>query len=245
MLEYICIAVIGILGKIYDDCVDLYSIKNERLLECVKTLFTVLTFLFMFCMSTNGYDILFMLFVWTFLPLVDWECFTSDPYWFSLVVFITIFGIVAIYVKKYTFNYGYVALAFILYCICVPITEIFMFKLNGLANHILVLFNVAKNNDYSTFCEITQNELECSHKKLITRCVSVLFLSFMICLFLYLIKNTDNVELKNVYNSAIYLSIVNLTYFMVSVINQTYKLYFCKKTDSINSKSDECEKKIS
>jgi hypothetical protein len=213
--------------------IELYLIKNERLIECVKTLWTILIFFFIFFIASNAYDILFFLFVWSFLPLIDWEAFTSDPYFFSLVVFITLFGIITIKVKEYKFNLFYLGIAFILYCICSPITEIFMFELNGCVNYICGFLNIIDKKDSYIFCNLSKEELECSYKKLANRCISILFLSFMIILITYLKKNTVNEELKNVYTSAIYLSIINIGYFIISVINQIYKLYFIKDNNKI------------
>ena len=110
--KYIYCFFIGVIGKIYDDLIDLYLIKNERLLECIKTLWTILIFFFIFFLSSNGYDILFILFGWTFLPLVDWSAYADDPYFFSLMIFITIFGLITIKLKQYSFSYLYNTLYF-------------------------------------------------------------------------------------------------------------------------------------
>lgn len=231
--NYTYLFLIGVIGKVYDDMNDLYFIKNERLIECIKTIWTTLIFFFIFFISSNGYDILLFLFSWSFLPLIDWEAYASDPYFFSLVVFITIFSSITIKVKEYKFNYLYIGIAFILYCICSPITEIFMFELNGLVNYICGFLNIIDKKDSYIFSKLSKEELECSYKKLINRVISVLFLCFMVILISYLKTNTENEELINVYRSAIYLSIVNIGYFIISVINQIYKLYFIKKNDTI------------
>ena len=217
--------VLGAIGKIYDDFIELYMIKNDRLIETIKTFWTILIFYFIFNVASNGYDILFILFVWTFLPLVDWNAYTEDPYFFSLTVFITLFGIITIIIKKFTFNYLYVAIAFFLYCICSPITEIFMFELNGIIPYILSCLNIV-NHDSIKLADISNKDLEVSHKKLTTRIISMLFLSSMIILMFFLRKLTNNSELDNVYKSVIYLSIINISYFIVSVINQINVLYF-------------------
>ena len=224
--KYIYCFFIGVIGKIYDDLIDLYLIKNERLLECIKTLWTILIFFFIFFLSSNGYDILFILFGWTFLPLVDWSAYADDPYFFSLMIFINIFGLITIKLKQYSFSYLYMFLAFILYCISSPITEIFMFELNGFVNSMCNFLNLIKKKDSFTFCEISKENLECSYTKLITRCISIIFLTFMILIMFYLKKNTENIELNNIYTSVIYLSVVNIGYFLISVFNQSYKLYF-------------------
>ena len=56
--------------------------------------------------------------------------------------------------------------------------------------------------------------------------VCSVFLTFMILIMFYLKKNTENIELNNIYTSVIYLSVVNIGYFLISVFNQSYKLYF-------------------
>ena len=227
MNNYIIMVLFGAIGKIYDDLVELYMIKNDRLIETIKTFWTILIFYFIFNVSSNGYDILFILFIWTFLPLVDWAAFTEDPYFFSLTLFITIIGITTIILKKFTFNYLYLPITFFLYCICTPITEMFMFEINGIIPYLLSCFKLVKNESIK-LSDISIKDLEVSHKKLITRIISVLFLSSMIMLMFFLRKLTTITELDNVYKSVIYLSIVNLSYFFVSVINQINVLYFNK-----------------
>ena len=225
MNNYIIMVMLWAIGKIYDDVVELYMIKNERLIETIKTFWNILIFYFIFNVASNGYDILFILFVWTFLPLVDWDAFTEHPYFFSLTIFITLFGITTIIIKQFTFNYLYFAIAFFLYCICSPITEIFMFEINGIIPYILSFFKLVKNESIK-LTDISSKDLEVSHKKLTTRIISVLFLSSMIMLMFFLRKLTTINELDNVYKSVIYLSIINLSYFFVSVINQINVLYF-------------------
>ena len=107
---YIYVALLGVILKIYDDVTDLYLLKNARVLECIKTLWTVLWFSCVFYISSNGYDVLWMLFFVNFLSLADWDAYTSDPYFFSLVFFNWIFCLITIYVKKYSFNYNFLIL---------------------------------------------------------------------------------------------------------------------------------------
>ena len=240
--NYVYVFLLGTIGKVYDDMVDLYFIKNERIKECVKTLWTISIFYFIFVISTNGYDILLMLFIWTFLPLFDWNAFTGDPYFFSLLVFINIVGFIKI--KKYKFNLFYIGIAFVLYTICSPITEALMFEMNGPVSYIYEFLNITKKKDMYNMCKVKKEELECSNKKLITRIISILFLLLMIILCNYLKSNTKNEELQNVYISVNYLSILNIGYFIISVISQVYKLYFIKNNKQIinNIVVNECNK---
>jgi hypothetical protein len=66
----------------------------------------------------------------------------------------------------------------------------------------------------------------------------------MIILCNYLKSNTKNEELQNVYISVNYLSILNIGYFIISVISQIYKLYFIKNNKPIinNIVVNECNK---
>jgi predicted alpha/beta-fold hydrolase len=66
----------------------------------------------------------------------------------------------------------------------------------------------------------------------------------MIILCNYLKSNTTNEELQNVYISVNYLSILNIGYFIISVISQVYRLYFIKNNKQVinNIVVNECNK---
>ena len=233
--KYIYVFFIGFIGKIYDDITELYLIKNDRLIECIKTFWTGMICYYLFNIASNPYDILWILFIWSFLPLVDWDAFTLDIYMNSLVYNITFIGIILLIVRKQIVNIKYFLIAFILYCICAPITEFFCFDFNGPLNN---LFNKCKTNN------LTKKEQEVSRKKLKTRIISVLFLTFMSILFFYLKNNSTDDEFKNVCSSVISISLCNNGYFCLSVINQIYVLYFNQKILCIHSKEDIKEEDI-
>ena len=75
---------------------------------------------------------------------------------------ITFIGIILLIVRKQIVNIKYFLIAFILYCICAPITEFFCFDFNGPLNN---LFNKCKTNN------LTKKEQEVSRKKLKTRII--------------------------------------------------------------------------
>jgi hypothetical protein len=85
MNNYYFVAILGIFLKLYDDLDELFFFSNQRIMECIKTIFIIISCYFLFTTS-NKYSILWYLFFWGFLPLVDWYAFTSSPYFFSLVL---------------------------------------------------------------------------------------------------------------------------------------------------------------
>jgi len=226
MEKYAYVFIIGIIGKLYDDLTELYLVKNPRILETIKTVWSLIIFYFMSKLASNAYDITWMLFVWTFLPLIDWYAFTDDPYFFSLVLSISVVGTALIFYNKYTITY--LPLIFILYIICSPITELPCFELNGFFHYILKLLNILPEKEsYIPFDKKT-NTLEVSHDKLITRIISVLFLTCMILLMIYLKTWTTDTDLINGFTSVMYLALCNNGYFILSIINQINVLYFDK-----------------
>ena len=217
---------LGMVGKLYDDITELYLIEcknHEKIIETIKTGWTLLIFYFIAYYADNKYDILWMMFVWTFLPLVDWIAFTEDPYFFSLVVSITVVGMMTLICKNYLSNVKlmYLILCFIIYSICSPITEILCFDFNGPLHNFFKTMGVFpyKTND------ISHCDLEVSVTKLITRIVSFTFLSFMILIMYYIKQITDDQELSQILSSAILLSLCNNGYFLLSIINQYYSIY--------------------
>lgn len=235
MNTYLYLFLIGFIGKIYDDLQELYLVKHPRLLETIKTFWTIMIFYFMFTLATNAYDILFMLFVWTFLPLVDWYAFTDDPYLFSLTVSISLVGIGILFATPFTFHWTYFAVAFVFYILCSPITEFFCFELNGPIYDILSSLGILPPGaDGHIFATLNEKELEVSPTKLTTRIISVTFLTCMILFVNYLRSFVPDTELYQVYTSVMYLSLVNVGYFVLSILNQINVLYFqSKKTDAV------------
>lgn len=217
---------LGMVGKFYDDMTELYLIdckKHEKIIETIKTGWTLLIFYFIAHYADNKYDILWMMFVWTFLPLVDWIAFTEDPYMFSLVVSITVVGMMTLICKNYlsNVNFMYLIPCFIIYCICSPITEILCFDFNGPLRNLFKTIGVLP--DKTT--DMSHCDLEVSVTKLITRIVSFTFLSFMILIMSYVKQMTGDQELSQMLSSAILLSLCNNGYFLLSIINQYYSIY--------------------
>lgn len=219
---------LGMVGKFYDDITELYLVdckKHEKIIETIKTVWTLLIFYFIAYYADNKYDILWMMFVWTFLPLVDWIAFTEDPYLFSLVVSITVVGMMTLICKNYLSNVNLVYLipCFIIYCICSPITEFLCFDFNGPLRNFFKTIGVFVFPDKTN--HMSHCDLEVSVTKLITRIVSFVFLSFMILIMSYINQITDDQELSQILSSAILLSLCNNGYFLLSIINQYYSIY--------------------
>ena len=229
---------IGGIGKIYDDLDELYLVKNERIMETIKTGWTLIIFYYMYTYSKNKYDIFWILFVWTFLPLGDWGAYTQDPYFFSLVVSITGVGISILFSRNYLSDLKIIYLipCFLLYCICAPITEIFCFELNGPIHDLFKFFGILPNENTFKLANISTEELEVSLTKLLTRITSFIFLWIMI-LGMTFLKFFSNEEFSNILDSAILLSLTNNGYFLISIINQIYVLYFNEEVLKKHKKS--------
>lgn len=218
---------IGMAGKLYDDLTELYLVENKKLNETIKTVWTLLIFYFISYYADNKYDILWMLFVWTFLPLVDWIAFTEDPYFFSLVLSISAVGILTLISRNYLSNLKFVYLipCFILYCICSPITELLCFDFNGPIHYILKTLHILPETSIFKNISTPDCNLEVSFTKLITRIVSFVFLCIMIAIMYYIKTSTEDPELSQLVSSVMLLSLCNNGYFLLSIINQYYSIY--------------------
>jgi hypothetical protein len=216
----------GFIGKVYDDLDELYEYKDPRVMEPLKTFWTLMIFYFMKDMAQNKYDILWMMFVWTFLPLVDWYAFTDDPYFLSLVIWISFLGAYFVYVKGdfSEFQWWHGALFFALCCVCAPATEFFMFELNGPIQYILKTLGLVTGDNSTVFSNVSKEELEVSSKKLVTRIISFIFLFCMVGILAYLKSTVESRELKDIFTGVMYLALTNNGYFLLSIINQAIML---------------------
>ena len=207
-------------------------------METIKTGWTLIIFYYLYTYSKNKYDIFWILFVWTFLPLGDWVAYTQDPYFFSLVLSITGVGISILFSRNYLSDLKIIYLipCFLLYCICAPITEIFCFELNGPIHDLFNFFGILPNENTFKLANISTEELEVSLTKLLTRITSFIFLWIMI-LGMTFLKFFSNEEFSNILDSAILLSLTNNGYFLISIINQIYVLYFIEEVLKKHKKS--------
>jgi hypothetical protein len=213
---------IGFTLKMYDDLDELYLCKDKRIMECVKTLHTVLIFYFLFKVATNKYDYLWLLFFWLLLPLVDWYAY-SDPYYVSLVLFIPLITLILILANKYTYSITRLGLVFLLYCIYTPVTETYCFDLNGPLYELLKKYRIL---DRSSFNNLSKTDLEVSHVKMYTRIKTVTYYVIMLGILYYAMKKIHNVEMKDLLSSCSQLCALFISYLILSICNQTYVLYF-------------------
>lgn len=214
--------IMGFILKLYDDIVELYLVDNKRIIETIKTVFTILTFYFIVYYADNKYDILWLVFFGSFLPIVDWVAYTEDPYFFSMTLLFPPIAIATMISKNYltNINFMYLIPSFILYCVCSPVTEILCFDFNGPLRDIFKAIGILPDNP-----DVSYGDLEVSFKKLITRIVSFVFLWIMILIMGYVKRNTDDQELSQMLSSVILFSLFNNGYFLLSIINQYYSIY--------------------
>jgi hypothetical protein len=171
--------------------------------------------------STNKYDILWLLFFCGFLPLFDWYAFTGNPYFFSLVGLIPLTCVSLIVARGYTYNLKHAVLAWLLYCICSPITEFFCWDFNGPFCDLFKMVNLTPNLKSP---ELSKTEIEVSKTKICTRLKSIIFLSIMIGGLYY--AQTAYVDMQDLLQSVIQFCIFNMAYLVLSVMNQIYVVYF-------------------
>ena len=224
--KYIICALLGFFLKLFDDLDELFFYKNERVIECVKTTFIIVSCYYLFVAATNKYDILWLLFSCGFLPLIDWYAYTGVPFFFSLVILIPLICLLNIFLNCYTFKIKYIILSFILYCICSPITEICCWEFNGPIFELFKKNNIIDDKKVNIFSGLSKTEIEVSKKKIYTRITSIIFLSIVIVILNYFIKNSNNTEIQDLLLSVIQLCIFNISYFVLSLIHQCYVVYF-------------------
>ena len=240
--KYFISAVIGFFLKLYDDLDELFFYKNERVMECIKTFYTIINCYYLLYLSNNKYDILWFLFFWGFLPLVDWYAFTGTPYFFSLVLLISLTCLCLIFFNGYSYRISYFVFVFLLYCICSPISEIYCWEFNGPVFELFKKLNIIDDKKPNIFSGLSKTEIEVSKTKIFTRIRSIIFLIIIIGILYYFINNTNDIEIKELLSSVIQFSIFNISYFILSIINQCYIVYFDNTFIEIHKKINKEEK---
>lgn len=266
-------AIYGILVKIYDDLDELYMIKNQRILSCLRTLQVIVLFYWVCVLATNKYDILIIL--WLLLICTfDWEAFSTDPFFFSIIaVFVPLCMITFLYHDYYVRPTEYVLFFMMILCLSTPYPDfLFLTKYNGLYhrfttfvretffmndNHInnippsfqknlraigIELHSFyslptpsntlnqrnTKKHDVLINLDMTVTELEVSNKKIKLRTCSMI--NLLICLFvIFLLKRRFTNKTSKWYqmlNACSYLTVGNISYIFVSILNQINVLYF-------------------
>jgi uncharacterized membrane protein (DUF106 family) len=102
--------------------------------------------------------------------------------------------------------------------------------------------NIIDDKKLNIFSGLSKTEIEVSKVKIFTRIRSTTFLTIVIGILYYFIKNTNNIELQELLSSVIQFSIFNISYFILSIINQCYVVYFNNSFIEIHKKMNKEEK---
>jgi len=193
--------------------------------------------------STNIYDLFWLMFCWDFLPIVDWKSYICNPFYCSIILLVFFLSIYKIVICKYELNLYYLILAFLLYCMCQPLNELYCFKFSGPICNLLKKYNILpKTNEDIIFSKLNETEVEVSKNKLVNRIISIIYSTLLIIVIKYFLKNTNNHEVQNILLSCIQLILFYIAYFTLSVINQTYVVYFNKKLIKTHNKLNNINK---
>ena len=234
--KYITVLLFGSILKEYDDLNDLYMMKNPRLLACIQTTLIVILCYWLFVIAQTKYEI--VMFAICFMgSLFDWDAFTSDPFFFASNIMFFALIMLLLYNRSYTFGMGELAIYIIIYIfLCVPISEIILFKYNGFFYEIGRYFHVysgslpVKNEKCLTLSDFSETEYEVGDYKLFSRSISILIYIFWIyllhkCMIFYS-KTSSNVNIIHAMQSLVYIITFGIGYMIVSIYNQINVLYF-------------------
>jgi len=215
-LNYLLWFLVGIFGKIYDDCVDIYFIKHGTfLLEFIKIIVTSLGLLIL-TIKPNIYTYLILGLLFS-ISAIDTNGYLSDKYWCSITICTLCFCYyhILLNIKNYT------------------IKNLFLI---GIINAIIFIPQASGNNSFNgsfiqylnknfskiktllSWCNKYSENLEISVQKLICRIYNIIW--YVILLHtIFIIKNRDII---NHINEGLYF---NIGYAFISVLNQYYNLY--------------------
>jgi hypothetical protein len=238
---------IGFVLKLYDDLDDLYMIKNERFMSCLQTLLTLLLCYWLFVLAKNKYEVQIIL-AGTLSALFDWKEWTSDPYFFSVTVVMTVVAVAQLIHTIYqehgipSMNHtllewvnwihaiGYRVIVLMMcvfgFTLIQTIPEAFCVEFNG------VFYEMAKwlhwvppHTDGMTLVTLTKTEREVSVYKLTCRAFHVLYLLVCLCIWSYLRYLCYHTSLYPIFTALSYINLMMMGYFSLSVCNQLYVLY--------------------
>lgn len=273
-LKLIGMAVYAITVKIYDDLDELYMIKNQRVLACLRTLQVIILFYWICVLATTKYDILVILWL-LLICTIDWEAFSTDPFFFSVIaVFVPLCMIVFLYHDYYLRPMEYVLFFLMILFLSTPYPDfLFLTKYNGFYHRLTTFVNDTffmndnhinnipssfqtnlqamgielhsfyslptpptktpnkqntKKHDVLINLDMTVTDLEVSNKKIKLRTCSMI--NLLICLFvIFLLKRQFTNKTSKWYqmvNACSYLTVGNISYIFVSILNQLNVLYF-------------------
>ena len=211
---------IGVFGKIYDDAIDMYFIQHGTLfLELVKLILTGLGVILLFG-APDIYTSLIVFSQFCVGPIVDYEAFLNDNYWYAICIVMPIYA--AFYIYKNFKQYRIIDIL-ILFA---------FFNLSGLP---MIQSCVTLNGpviDYidTHFCSISWivdffDQTEINGNKLAFRVLNVILDVALITFlqkYLFRIFNIRNDELFNICLSCNYFA---LGYSFVSALSLAYNIF--------------------
>ena len=220
MNKYVICAMLGALIKIYDDLYDLFFYKNKKVMELIKIITIFIYGYYLFVLQSNIYDILWLLYIWAFIPIVfDWKAYMAESYFFGSTICISLLCFFIIF-KSYTISIFNLFLSLLLYTICTPYLESVLSKNNGIIHDFFKKLGIISNTDSIKF---TKTEREVSFKKLMIRMLN-LFISILIVVLLTKYKSMFGPKYKNLILSGIQIAYFWCGYCIISILDQSYVL---------------------
>ena len=213
-------------------------------MSCLQTLLTILLCYWLFVVAETKYEVQIIL-MGTMCSLIDWKEWTSDPYFFSITVVLTVVSIGQLMWKIYqehgvpsmhhtlmewvnwvhVFGYRVVVLMMcVLVCMLIQaIPEALCLEFNGFFYEMAKVCRlVPLHTEGFTLVTLSTTEREVSTYKLKCRMFHVVYLLVCLCIWYYLRYLTES----SIFTSLIYMNLMMMGYFSLSVLNQIIVLYF-------------------
>jgi hypothetical protein len=243
-LNYLLWFLVGIFGKIYDDCVDIYFIKHGTfLLEFIKIIVTSLGLLIL-TIRSNIYTYISLALLFS-LGILDTNGYLNDRYWCAITICTVCFCYyhILLNIKNYTIKNLFI-LAIIYGLIFLPQAS-GNNTLNGfLIDYLYENFLIIKTLLLWTYQY--SDDLEISVQKLRCRFCNIIW--FMVLLYIiFAVKNKDIISHKDVITHINEILYFCIGYASISVLNQYYNLYinniYEKNCEKLQKKREKKKKK--
>lgn len=231
MAKYIFWFLFGFILKLYDDLDDLYLFKHERIMACLRTLLVIWTCYWIFVLSESKYDLMLSMLMISFF-LFDWEAYTLDPFFFSSSMIFPVIILGLFVIRGYSIYPFEELMTYIVFFtfLCTPLCEFFLIKFNGGIFEWMkpfIHFGHFSEEGWWSFLEKTNAELEVSMYKIGCRILG--FIYAFTCIYViqyYLMRYATHDTTKSMFQSLIYINMMWIGYYVLSISNQFNVLYF-------------------
>lgn len=212
----------GSISKIIDDLMDMYekTAINIYFLEFFKIALVIICCK-LFTIIRHNYFITFIIASGFLFGIEFPDAYAGEPYW-ALISCIWVVSVLPLVIKKFKINILHlIVLAFIF--LVLNFSSLLLTETEG-DPYVRNFFNKMTNNKATFLFEKEPSEV--SKKKLFYRLLNTILCIFLLCKGNNMFVNYFNIKDTDFADSLYFISMFSIGYYSLSVINQSYMMYF-------------------